>query len=219
MRIVDTAKLVVGSCVVYLVVGACAAAYDEQGKNMPPPTENGTSSSGAPTPSTPGPSPTNPVPNAMADGFRSGTRLKLRFHEGEDGSRQFIDFFDTKYQTNCTVGESQKTIEGKTRCLPLRVGTMYFSDAQCKSPVVYTVNKAQVQPKIGVMIVYGASFAYQEHYSLQGLVNPPATGYTLSPIGGQCSNSQSTIPAGDNYYAVGTPLAPTEFVEMTIKNE
>jgi hypothetical protein len=204
MRIADVAKLFAGSCIVYFVVAACSAAYSEE---TPSP-----SSSGGPAPPT---SPTAPVPNALAEGHKSGSRLKLRFYEGADGSKQFIDFFDAELKTICSNGG--RTPDGKLRCLPSATGIMYFVDSGCTTPTVYAVSKTRdPQPSVAVV---AAPLQQVEYYVLKGLVNAPT-----APVhardekqAGGCA-LVGLLP-GQNYYEVGSPLAQTAFVEMTIKTE
>ncbi len=213
MRVTETAKLFGGSLVIYFVVAACSAAYTEQAG--PPPT-----SSAGPAPAPP--SPLDPVPAALADGTKSGTRLKLQFWEGSDGSRQFVQFFDSQLQTPCTVSASSTTIDGKVRCLPQLAGQLYFSDALCKTPGVYVVDKTLTpQPKVvAVQPGLGGKSSYQDHYTLKGLVNAPTTAYLDTGAGTDMKGCQAaSIPASYNYYEVGPPLPPTTFVEMTMKTE
>jgi hypothetical protein len=207
MRVFNVAKLFAGSCVVYVVMAACSA-YSGQPGDAP------ASSSGDPPPIA---STGDPVPNALAEGFKSGSRLKLRFWEGSDGSRQFIDFFDTQLQTPCFVG-GNKTSDGKTRCLPPMSGELYFSDAACTIPLAYAVDKA-LDPQPKVASVVGMS-GVAEHYALGALMTPPSTAYSSRegfPGGESCA--EAAIGATRNAYAVGAPLAPTAFVEMTTKRE
>jgi hypothetical protein len=215
MRVADVAKLFAGSLVVYFVAAACSAAYSEQ--QQPP----GASSGGGPAASVP--PPIGPVPLALADGTKSGTRLKLRFWEGSDGSRQFIDFFDSQLQTNCQVVAYNKTSDGKVRCLPTIAGELYYSDAQCMTPALYVVNKAvDPQPKIAAVDVQPSSGpGFREHYTLKGLINAPASLFRGGKDGPAGTNgcAASPAPTGQNYYDVGPPLAPTSFVEMAIKTE
>ncbi len=209
MRVTEIAKLFGGSLVIYFVVAACSAAYTEQAAPTPAPTAG-------PAPATP--SPLDPVPLAMADGTKSGTRLKLQLWEGSDGSRQFVQFFDSQLQTPCAVSASSQTIDGKIRCLPQVAGRLYFSDAMCKTPGVYVVDKTLTpQPKVvAVQPGYSGSLTYQDHYTLKGLINAPAIAY----LGGMKDGCQPVpLPADSNYYEVGPPLPPTTFVEMTLKTE
>jgi hypothetical protein len=212
MLIRNVAKLVAGSCAVYFVVAACSA-YSED-------TPGGQAT--GPDGSTPAPTATStgPVPNALADGHRSGTRLKLRFWEGSDGAKQFIDFFDSELQTSCTVNAGNKTADGKVRCLPKNGGEMFFGDTGCKTIITFAVAKTDDPPKIGAV----PRTTYNDYFQIGPLTTPPATiyrgGRDNTGPGGQ-EGCAATTPNTTLYafYAVGAPLAPTAFVEMTMKTE
>jgi hypothetical protein len=207
MRIRDVGKLFAGSCVVYFVVAACSSYSDGAGPNTPAATTPDGASSDT------GPSVTDPVNNAMAEGHKSGTRLKLRFYEGTDGSRQFIDFFDTQLQTNCVVG-SATADRTRFRCLPPLGGRVMYTDTACKQPAFYGVSKTtDPQPKIATQGGQTATY-----YQLGALSTPPPKLYEGIGAIGECIERDPTTDT-DNYYALGAPIPETTFVEMTIKNE
>jgi hypothetical protein len=206
MRIRDVIKLVTGSCAVYFVMAACSA-YSEEGKR--------TEAADAAAPPA---IPTSPVvANALAEGHKSGARLKLRFWEGSDGSRQFINFFDTELKTACSVG-SAKTPDGKFRCLPPVTGEVVFSDAMCTMPVGFVVAKAlDPQPPVGAAPKLSG---LTDYFQLGPLANPPAAIFGGKFAGGGEGNCGPTaVDPSTNYYTIKAPLAPTAFVEMTVKNE
>jgi hypothetical protein len=212
MRITEVAKLFAGSVVVYFVVAACGA-YSE-GDNAA--SSSGGSSSGNASSSS-GTSVVDPVGNVLAEGHKSGTRLKLRFYEGSDGSRQFIDFYDSELKTTCVV--PSRTADGKDRCVPSQSGTPYYSTAACTgAPTLYAVPKTSPQPT--VLVVRAVNSTPLTAYASGGLVAAPATVYQGGDqgTGGGCAETSSS-PSTFNYYAVGAPLADTAFVEMTIKTE
>jgi hypothetical protein len=216
MRIAEVAKLFAGSCVVYVVVAACSAySGDDPPTNGGPPrgTNDGSTNDGTIL---------DPVGNALAEGHKSGSRLKLRFYEGSDGSRQFINFWDTELKTYCWVTNGPKTTDDKVRCLPPVLGNLIYSNDTCTTPAAYEVNKTAEQPTVaGVPVIFQNREA-REFYALGPLQNPPAgTVYVKGEAGiGQGGCATRPINAGTyNYYGVGAPLAPTAFVEMTIKTE
>lgn len=215
MRIAEVAKLFAGSCFIYVVVAACSAYSGDE-----PPT------GGLSAPSRDGSnadSLLDPVPNALAEGHKSGSRLKLRFYEGSDGSRQFIDFYDSELKTRCSVAANPTTTDNKIRCLPPVLGTMLYSDDKCATPVAYAAAKSGEQPTVASVRVIAQNREAREHYALGGLTNPPAgTIYQggQDAIGnGEGCAATSVNGTANNHYAVGAPLAPAAFVEMTIKNE
>lgn len=210
MRIAEVAKLFAGSCVVYFVVAACSAYSGDEGGSPPPASTSSSPGDGATSPS---PSPTNPVANALADGFKSGTRLRIRYYEGSDGSRQFIDFWDDQLKTRCRVSSEA---DGKPRCIPPSSGQLYFTDATCKSPAFFAVGKTAEQPSIAVDEYFTATSIARDHYTLGTPMTAPA-GTTYVHSQGGCT--AQAAQGGMNYYTVVAPLLPTAFVEMTIKTE
>lgn len=74
-----------------------------------------------------------PVPPAMAS--EAGSRLKLRRIEADDGTTQFISWFDPETNTSCSF---QRSREG-WRCIPISNaqfgGSGEFSDADCTRPI------------------------------------------------------------------------------------
>jgi hypothetical protein len=212
MRITEVAKLFAGSVTVYVVVAACGA-YTEEDKAAS--SSGGSSGNGASSSS--GTNVVDPVGNALAEGHKSGTRLKLRFYEGSDGSRKFIDFYDSELKTNCQV--PIRTADGKERCVPSQSGIPYYSTAVCTgAPTLYAVQKTSAQPT--VLVVRSVNSTPLTAYASGGLVAAPAKVFQGGDEGvnGSCAEVDSS-PATFNYYAVGAPLADTAFVEMTIKTE
>lgn len=210
MRIAEVARLFAGSCFIYVVVAACGA-YSEEDKATS--SSGGSSSGNASSTSSSGTTITDPIGNALAEGHKSGTRLKLRFYEGSDGSRQFIDFYDSELKTTCTVPVT--TADGKTRCVPASTGLPWFTTSDCTgAPVFYAVAKADPQPAVLVVAMLGVPpSAYRP-----GALATPGSGHFMRTMTGLCV-SVTADPANFNYYSVGAPLADSAFVEMTIKNE
>jgi hypothetical protein len=212
MRITEVGKLFAGSCIVYFVVAACSAySGDERSSSGGPPPGSGSDAADTTI--------LDPIANALADGHRSGSRLKLRFYEGSDGSRQFIDFYDTELKTPCKV--PVRTGDGKERCVPNQSGTPYHAALGCAgSPTLYAVPKSSPQPT--VLVIGAINSKPLSAYQAGALVTPPAKIYWGGDDGaggtGGCAEANSN-PATFNYYAIGAPIADATFVEMTIKTE
>lgn len=96
----------------------------------------------------------------------SGTRLKQRYLQGDDGSRTPQGFFDTTRSENCafTVAE-----DGEQRCIPIDatylLGT-FFYDSACTERVGYAPQGSCPTVKYGIeystqcpagAVVYGAT--------------------------------------------------------------
>ncbi len=69
----------------------------------------------------------------------SGTRLKQRYLQGDDGSRSPLGFFDTARNESCTFALAE---DGEQRCLPLETLAYplpnFFFDAACTEPAGFT---------------------------------------------------------------------------------
>lgn len=76
----------------------------------------------------------------------SGSRLKARFYAGEDGSQQFVGWYDSQLQKNCTF---TPTGDGKLRCVVegLAGRSGYFADTGCSQPTV-VVSKGCTPPSL-----------------------------------------------------------------------
>lgn len=74
---------------------------------------------------------------------RSGSRLKRRIRTTDDGSQQFVGWFDTERGENCSFRKVEWNAE---RCIPdenvieaidYRDTTVYYTDQSCTIPVVH----------------------------------------------------------------------------------
>lgn len=210
MRARDVLGLVVGSSVVYFVVAACSAYSEES----PTKTTAGDGASTAPTTS-----PTNPVPNAMAEGYKSGSRLKLKFWEGSDGSRQWIGLFDAELKTSCSPTRGS---DAKDRCLPLVQTTPVYSEATCATLIGFRALKSMdPQPTVGARVTNANTNAI-DYFKLGALANPPAAVFEPDREqggGGSAGCRPATVTTNESYYVVSDPLPLSAFVEMTQKVE
>lgn len=67
---------------------------------------------------------------ASSIGWQSGSRLRARTFDGEDGSREFREWFDSDRQESCAFGVAT---DGEWACLPTARLPMlsYYSDPTC----------------------------------------------------------------------------------------
>jgi hypothetical protein len=103
------------------------------------------------------PGPPGPPGPSGGDGERtdhtSGTRLRVRYHAGADGSREFLGFFDNQRNENCYF---QKASDGLTRCLPstkavyFSYGGGYYADAACSQRIL-PVQANECSPIYGML--------------------------------------------------------------------
>lgn len=65
----------------------------------------------------------------------SGQRLKVRYLAGQDGSQQFLGWFDSQRNEQCYFADALST--GQYRCIPnyANAGIPAFKDAACTQPV------------------------------------------------------------------------------------
>lgn len=107
------AKLVGGSAVVYAVVASVPASPPREA------TCNGYASHAIP----------GSLTTAAASEAQSGSRLQPVYLEGDDGSRQFMGWFDTTLRIDCSFAMAT---DGAWRCLPAGADAgRFYSDAAC----------------------------------------------------------------------------------------
>lgn len=149
----------------------------------------------------------NPVPDAFAD---SGSRLRVQWMTGDDGSKQFSGFYDSKRKETCGW---RKLYDGNTYCTPA-AGVAYsnFSDAGCTQQPVMVV--APCTPAPLYTVTYNACAA-DVHVYQRGAKLALATIYTGTPS--QCIALPPTV--GYDYFALGAEIPPSAFVSATIVTE
>lgn len=199
MRILEAAKLMVGSWVVLGVCvatwGACGGSRDMHGL--------GGSAGGKGSGGNGG----SMVPSANAD--EGGTRLKANTIKGTDGSKHYVGtFHDTMRNEDCSF---KPAVDGKTRCLPdaLFVGP-YFADSGCTMPLVASPT-ACVAPQYGSK---PAACGLGEDIFKLGAKSNASMVYLAN---GGCM--ATTPPANATLYPLGAEQAPTSFVEGTAASE
>jgi hypothetical protein len=148
----------------------------------------------------------------------SGSRLKNRYLEGDDGSKMPLGFYDTARSENCGFATAD---DGRWRCLPLegilyydpQSATKHFADAACTQPIVATSSPGGC----AAPYAYHNTPACPVTWSLY-----PATWYTPTVVYAHhnVDTCDAEAPAaGSAYYRVGPKIAPTEFVAGTDKHE
>jgi hypothetical protein len=167
---------------------------------------------------------TGPVPNAEAE--ESGSRIKARWIVGDDGSKQFLIFYDSMLKVEC---QYQFMSDGKRHCTPgaygpvaygplgLVVGSLY-QDAACSAPLAMAPAGSACPPQYAF-----AGDSTSQICGPSGLVLhwfPVGTKYTGSVYwknGGPCSATQP--PTGQDLFTVGAELPPSMFVGSTITTD
>jgi hypothetical protein len=203
MRALRVSSVLLSGLVVYYVMAACSGSGGSgggasSGSSGPPPRSSGDAdgSSGV-------------VPNAMADQwYASGSRLKLRYFDGEDGSKQFFDWHDSSRNEDCTI---QQHADGSWRCLPasqLVASTGSYYAAGCTAPLAIAFKGTQ--PKYAFFPDLNAG--YHPHVLQLGAL---VTGTVY--VGTPASCTSTTPPAFYDVYATGAELPSTDFVGATPK--
>lgn len=122
MNIKQSAKLFLGSLLVYVAMASCVAS--EKAVTLASTSSGGGGTAGASGSGGVGGvgGVMDPVPDASAEPiaepfFKSGTRLKLQYLTGEDGSRLLVAqaFYDSSLQAYCLLQEAP---DGVVRCMP-----------------------------------------------------------------------------------------------------
>ena len=145
----------------------------------------------------------------MADEWhKSGSRLKLRFLKGDDGTQQFFGWSDsTRGGEECSFAQHA---DGSWRCMPAATANViYFASNSCTGTELGYVMKGLPAPKYGVK------------YETLGTRRYPVTGphvgtvYGRNPGTGACENASSVSTSAD-VYAVGPELPSSAFVLGTV---
>ncbi len=193
MRILEAAKLMVGSWVVLGVCvatwGACGGSRDMHGLGGNAGAKGSGGNGG------------NMVPSANAD--EGGTRLKANTIKGSDGSKHYVGtFHDTMRNEDCTF---KPAVDGKTRCLPdASLPGPYFSDSACTTALV-------ASPSACAAPQYAAKPAACGLGDDIFKIGAKSTASMVYVASGGCM--ATTPPANATLYAIGAEQAPTGFVE------
>ncbi len=163
---------------------------------------------------------TEPIPDAVADvisdhevegGGTSGSRLKLSYYAGEDGSKvPIIQVYDSDLQATCTY---RTAADGSWRCMPSGYGASgYFSDASC-SGVLFSVtdHPCLESPMFG--LIADACGAGARMFEL-GAVH---TGGVHAMVGGECVPLENPcVATGCQLHVPGAEVPPSRFVAGTV---
>jgi hypothetical protein len=206
MNLESVFKLVLGSACIYGVVAACGSSSgsflgSDGGK------KDGVS----------------PVPDAMADIDESGSRLKVQYFKGSDGSKTFNGMYDTQLKHPCTFATAS---DGTSRCLPTGLGTTsntgYYSDSHCSQPVLNIPTVCTTPPPYISTLGTDCSGATTVHIYPAGATFTPATDLyigTGSGATGTCTAFPSKDIKAGTWYSAGTELPPSTFVQGTLTND
>ena len=179
--IVDSAKVLVSGFLVYAVMAACAVNVEDTPRS--------------------GPS-TSPVPNAMADQwYASGSRLKIRFYEYQDGAKQFAGMFDSERGEECGFGLHA---DGTFRCLPAgdAIATVYSNNV-CTAPVAL-VPKGQAPKLIAQPMPNGSRRLFVRGQAYGGAI--------YQGITNACTQTSPDVPKDQDAWKAGDEVPSGSFV-------
>ncbi len=156
----------------------------------------------------------NPVDYVEA---KSGSRLKERRYVGDDGSEQFVGFYDSSRKEDCGFSVAS---DGMLRCMPIRaMGTSYFGDAGCVDPVGYVADPpCGGFPTGWYFIRYDTSNLCQYKTKIYevGIELPVGTPiWSGTPM--SCSSIQ--VSAIARVWQVGAVVDPSKFVAATVTTD
>lgn len=224
----DVTACLVGGCLVYVAMAACSSGAPSHSPGSTASTaiagqggspgsiregQGGaplTSRPGSTVASTPGGSLTNPVPTAAAEPL-SGTRLKAKFHVGDDGAKEYLAgfWYDSERKEECSFTTAG---DGAVRCLPPGQPFGYFSDSTCKTAVA-AVSSTCAAP------AYAAKATPSTCGGAAGIqIYTIGAAVTLTALYGQSGSScynVGTLPTGFTFYSVGAEVPATSFVAAT----
>jgi hypothetical protein len=241
MRTRKVIKVLAGSIAIYVIMAACSAASGPQSAASRDggPAGGSGSGGGAMGDGSGGASAmdapsvldalTDPVSEAAADPNQSGTRLKVQFYAGADGSKLGTGaMFDSQLNVTCYFGEAS---DGTIRCLPVpssntvTIATQnFFSEASCTQALGVALGGACAAPPTVIsMSVTNActttTTTYQAGSQFTGtLYQSSSTGCAALS-----SASQAALVAdGFKFYSLGAqipPPDPSQYVEGTLQTE
>jgi hypothetical protein len=219
--------MLAGSLAIYAIMAACSAASGPSGHAAGEGGSGGGSGSSG-SASGDGSSGildalTDPVSEASADPYQSGSRLKAKYYAGADGSKQFLGWHDATLDLDCTF---QPTADGWVRCIPTWTGfggnvTPYtaFSDSGCSQRVALAGGSFCSTPTWASWTDPGSACGPGgAHLAKMGtvLTHAPAQLYSLQPDG---SCAGSAVPSGETVFSLLPESAPSTFVQATIQTE
>lgn len=214
MRIGRVSSALCSGLVVYYAMAACGGGSSSSdgaassGAGASGGASSGASSGGASSGASSGDGSSGVVPNAMADTwYASGSRLKVRYLDGDDGSKQFFGWHDSVLNDDCYLGQHA---DGSYRCLPtipdVAFGGSYFA-AGCTqaAAIAYKGTTPKYVQAADTAATYRLRF-YKVGATLTTL-------YVGTP--GSCTST--SVPPGYDAYLVGAEVPSSSFAGATVK--
>ena len=220
MRWNEAARMLAGSIAIYVVMAACGSASGPAAFSQG---DGGGGSSGGGTGDGSGgilDALTDPVPGASADPNQSGSRLKVNYFAGADGSKlSALSMHDSMLNIDCTFAMAT---DGTLRCLPASQGVVLgpYADAACTQPLFFQYPGCSV-PTYGLVTASSGSCAFRPTMHVYAVSGPykGTAFYTGTPTA--CTLSPNTVSSYAPYvpYTLGAEQAPGTFVQATEQTE
>lgn len=158
-------------------------------------------------------------------GYTAGSRLKVKYYEGNDGSEEALNFYDSVMNTDCYFS---KAADGVTRCIPSGqavggmgyVGTGAFSDSNCTVPLGYAqigCTPTYINQTDNTVTQTCTSPGYPVHVYNAGSQFTGTTIYTKASSTSACTSQLASTytSIGYNLYSVGSEIAASSLVSAT----
>ena len=149
--------------------------------------------------------------------YTSGTRIKVKYVVGDDGSRQQAGLFDTQLNIACYYRTSA---DGLPRCLPLSelVATSQFSDSLCSRELfVRTLVAGCPQPPPSYIVESQPAACAARTRVMR--VGPRITTSVFSRTAADGGCAVSALSPMLEYFEAGTLVTPSTFVRGTESTE
>jgi hypothetical protein len=232
MRADEVTRLLAGSIAVYLIMAACSGSGPRAGAPHDAGSASGSDATAYGDDEGVLDALTDPVTEARADPYQSGTRLKASYWAGTDGSKQFTGWHDSQRNEDCSFTTAA---DGSTRCTPnAAFSSTYFADANCTQPVYVVGSTCESLPPYVTSATIDSKFptpGFNAHIFPLASAATVSTGYGLTIISdGGCNGPfhytcmpvaawGSVIAAPAIVYTVGAEIPPSAFVEATVQTD
>jgi hypothetical protein len=238
MKATEGLKLVGGSIIVYCIMAACSASSGPASSST---SDGGGSSGGGSGGDGSGSGSlldalTDPIAEAAADPNQSGTRLKLQYYAGADGSKQSAGMYDSVLKVQCYFRQAS---DGSTRCMPSAGAyASYYADPGCTQPLAIVACGSPTPTLLAATYVGTSSSQETSATHLFPIASAvtPSGGYQINvsygDAGAGCASPQPTytcvpvpattwmyVLANATAYSMGAELPPTNFVQATLQTE
>lgn len=144
---------------------------------------------------------------------QSGTRLRLKYRVGDDGSAVLDGVYDSDLKADCVFRVAS---DGVTRCVPVAVlPVAYYTDTACTVAIAPAASDCAA-PAFAALDVPAAACA--PGFVRLFTVGDKHTAVTLfAKAGATCA--ETSVPKGYDFYLVGKEVEPKVFVGSTVAIE